>query len=578
MSEIVNFPANTQAEQRRLAREERQRTLDERARKEAETLEKRRALLDHARAAREKRPKMVRETERRRVASNLWELLDQFEMKPGGPSKADVLRESGISRQGDSTKRLPRFALKPGGKGKGLTKGVKTYVKIARKAAELAGEDQDDAELEILKGSSYLSDLSAIPIKSPDGRVAEIIAKGLMDVAARLDEKHGLRSYFDQCERQRLVPSEPGLDAPSFAVGSDSSFKNLPLDSDVPIDKSIWRCPRTYLGSVIAGPPVLVSARASMRYDGDLEDDWDPEGGRAVSDSERYFQHDLQVKCIPTFDIYIALSPSGAAGSTIPVLITSPVTRVKPASFFREGSLGSAIFDDRFTLGEYSGFPSPMTRQHKSRLNLISLSNDYVHEVETDRELVTPTLEADLYRPKNCFLLPRSSPGWVVQKLIVGHGKIPDQARPSSRELSIILVAASAENILNFLTKYMFFRHHESSHQDASPTGWTDERQREKGDFYFRPASEAQDDAQPTVASARTLLARLERWMRGDLVIPDGAGLVPGRLEDELDRCAEILVGASKSAMENAGKRLHEILVEPLKEPSADAEPIPDQT
>jgi hypothetical protein len=64
--------------------------------------------------------------------------------------------------------------------------------------------------------------------------------------------------------------------------------------------------------------------------------------------------------------------------------------------------------------------------------------------------------------------------------------------------------------------------------------------------------------------------------MCGDLVVPEGADIAPGKLEDELDRRAKALVSAAKAAGVEAAERLSTVLVEPAKEPAAGAETKPD--
>jgi hypothetical protein len=214
MSDVTRFPASPEAEQRLREREEAQRIQEGRAREEAARIRERQAKLEHARNACARRPKMVRETERKHVASNLWQLLEYFKNLPDGPRPADVLVAAKCSQNGDSTKRLPRYALRPNGDGKELVQKIEAYVKIARKAAELAKEDPDDAELRVLSGSSYLSNLPEVRPQDPDGEAAEMIAKGLMGIATRLGEKHDLRGYFAQCERQRITPSGSSGAAP----------------------------------------------------------------------------------------------------------------------------------------------------------------------------------------------------------------------------------------------------------------------------------------------------------------------------------------------------------------------------
>ena len=102
MSEIIPFPrrqaADTGAE-------------DEQKRKEDERVK--RARLIAVRANLRAQPRMAKFTDRKAIATNLYQILDRLE-RERGISKAKILHSAGQGGPGDSTKRLPRFALQPG--------------------------------------------------------------------------------------------------------------------------------------------------------------------------------------------------------------------------------------------------------------------------------------------------------------------------------------------------------------------------------------------------------------------------------------------------------------------------------
>src|SRR4051794_27911221 len=85
-------------------------------------------------------------SEQERVAENMWRILAEAERQ--GAVKVAVLHAGGAGNEGESTKRLERFALNPDldparkqTKAGRLTKGADKYLRIAEAAGRLAAGD-----------------------------------------------------------------------------------------------------------------------------------------------------------------------------------------------------------------------------------------------------------------------------------------------------------------------------------------------------------------------------------------------------------------------------------------------------
>src|SRR4051812_13616802 len=159
----------------------------------------RRELARRARETMESRPNLRRADERAVVARNLWDILSRVE-RERGITKAAVLQAARQGSEGDSTKRLPRFALRPGltdeerqRRTLKLTKGVKKYARIVAAAARLGRLSEDECLLDLLAGTSYGPNDDDPPDVEP---WCETLA-GLLNALGRavaLD--HDLAGYF----------------------------------------------------------------------------------------------------------------------------------------------------------------------------------------------------------------------------------------------------------------------------------------------------------------------------------------------------------------------------------------------
>lgn len=245
MSEVVPFP--------RPARIAEDRTASSSAFREQDAAERHR-LTRLARANIGRRP-YAEGLERVRIARNLWLLLDRVE-REHGVSKARVLHKAGQGGEGDSTKRLPRFALRPGlteeeyrARASKLNRAVKGYVAIAEAAADLAGSRRDDLLLELLNGSPYLTASGDTPDVEPwYDRLSELL--NLMGRVIARD--HDLAGYFAFVARHALTTEDAWI-----------SFK--PGTSDAPTPFSLVDGGTTLLDEVYPLLPKIFLAETEIR-------------------------------------------------------------------------------------------------------------------------------------------------------------------------------------------------------------------------------------------------------------------------------------------------------------------------
>jgi hypothetical protein len=642
MSDIIPFPAPADTEARMRRVEEVRREREEQARLDASRLEDRRMLLERARKARAERKKMSALTERRSVARNLWEILDRLEKIPNPIRKVDVLIAAGKAQEGDSTKHLERYALRPGlpeveeaKRSKRLVQAVRVYVEIARKAAELAGSDPDTAELEVLQGSRYLSDLPPERPDDPDARAADVIAEALRRMTDRLSQSFNLPQYFENCERHRLIPAETASEIKArfrpmyersrlipketsdteffFTAAETVSLKAVTLPHEIKIPSGLnsdflslgWslvgalkRCPCVYLGSVLAGKQFKAKAHGDIfQYYSDLEpvgaapkpprapsvEDYaaalknmsgdrqatllrgqlDPEFANTpeYQEAKQEFREaltaqqkppskpvpapvepapivplsghaELPVKCLLTWDLELILAPFGPAGTVIPVIVRRAMTRIKPAELVLlacPDAEAPIYFDPDITLGECPGHLAPGVSSWR-------LQADERVNIESPYHGHSGDNKAHDY----------------VRNLCVSEVDTPHQKN------QLDLQTASSEALAALAKLPPFFRYFEDQElrYPFIASFWTDERQ--NGEPHFVPDVFATQTSAPTVATEGTILARLERWMRGDL--EDQYSFDFATLEGELAHQVEKLVSACEAALTEAQRRLDLLL------------------
>lgn len=541
MSDIIPFPAPADTEARRRRVEEVRREREEQARLEASRLEDRRMLLERARKARAERKKMSALTERRSVARNLWEILDRLEKAPNPIRKVDVLIAAGKAQEGDSTKHLERYALRPGlpeveeaKRSKRLVQAVRVYVEIARKAAELAGSDPDTAELEVLQGSRYLSDLPPERPDDPDARAADVIAEALRRMTHRLSERHNLKSYFEKCERHCLVPDSANYswgeekNRPiNFIVQHGATLKRISLphetwqgDARSYEEDAMRRCPAVHIGTVIAGPEFIAVATPT------------PSRETESDKLSNNISEEFDVRCIPVLEINLTLGPFGPGSSICAVLLLSFKTKFKPpADFLDEHPYfdGCDIFGDGdYTYGEL-GFVHGHY-EHGEKFSSISQRARYVFE---NFQVIGAPLTSGTHR----------------------------NFRETTRKRERIMLPTGQEQLLTYLLLPVFFRYAEDHLQSVI---WSDQRFQFSSDDFVELLILQDEAPSPaaTVSAEGTLLSRLERWMRGDLLSLTDAENKKPSLEQELEDSIRRLVEGCDAAVTEAKNLLGSLLTD----------------
>lgn len=145
-------------------------------------------------------------TEQVRVAENMWRILEALERR--GFSKATVLREGGAGNDGDSTKRLARFALNPeldpakkAKKAADLTKGTSPYLRIAEAAGRLAERDEDAYVTNLFNGTRFAAAGDTALTEDFFVELSELIRT----VSAGVARKHDLQRVFQLADERRLA-------------------------------------------------------------------------------------------------------------------------------------------------------------------------------------------------------------------------------------------------------------------------------------------------------------------------------------------------------------------------------------
>lgn len=147
---------------------------------------------------------MNHEADRLLVAKSLFQLLKRFEQETGH-RKVDVIREANIGGEGDSTKRLEYLTIDPDTppsprRVAKLTRRLRNYKKLARKAAELARWQWPDVLADLCRGTSFFPD-------SEDPNLYPTHTKTLHTLLNTMGEwlrnKTAIDAYF---ERLRVLP------------------------------------------------------------------------------------------------------------------------------------------------------------------------------------------------------------------------------------------------------------------------------------------------------------------------------------------------------------------------------------
>jgi hypothetical protein len=135
-------------------------------------------------------------TDQKTVAEALYKLLQEIE-REHGVKKAQVMREAGLGGDGDSTKHLSRYAIKPDGNRARLRKRTGGYEKIAKAAAKLSARDESEVLVEVFGQASFWQKTGT---REPEPEFEELAdrLRYIMDAVAR---KHDLTAFFQDVKK-----------------------------------------------------------------------------------------------------------------------------------------------------------------------------------------------------------------------------------------------------------------------------------------------------------------------------------------------------------------------------------------
>jgi hypothetical protein len=490
----------------------------------------------------------------------------------------------------DSTKHLPRYALRPTVEAqldqpelreklnaklqKQLIQKIEPYKKLARTGAELAGEDPDEALFQLLSGTKYLSE-KVFPQKRDALalEVADALAEGLHTIAENFNSREDIVEYFTLTERQRLVPHPRVTKALLPRAGASLKPNSLPFRSrqiglEQPNDPiSLSRLPRVYVGSTLAADTWLDLAVGFVEG----TDDGIP----------FHEQIAFPVRCVPTWDIYIAIGPFGSGGRIVPILSLVARTRVRPAGDYTVDQWSDGPHDDDpqlpllwrwMTIGEFDGHErqTEVTLRGdriESHYDEIHFEDFVLSSPRADNEASLAELEAaaaDRNRqfwegPAACAVESEPSSSADADPS-VGDDSPPDASRPSDRastddvaetpkplpsadaepgnhgptaapqyrdlppadwgdfaDLHIELRSVSADELVDLFTRPTYQRW--TIVPPVPADLWTDERLGATAfdNHSLRDAASREVPGTPALAPEGTLLALLERWWRGEV-------------------------------------------------------------
>ena len=143
--------------------------------------------------------------EQERVAENMWRILAEAERQ--GAAKTVVLHAGGAGNEGDSTKRLERFAMNPGlepakrhAKSGRLTKGADKYLRIAEAAGRLVQGDTDAYVADLFNGTRFAAIGDTAVTEDVYVELADLVRTICIGVA----RKHDLQRVFRVCDERHL--------------------------------------------------------------------------------------------------------------------------------------------------------------------------------------------------------------------------------------------------------------------------------------------------------------------------------------------------------------------------------------
>lgn len=526
MNEIVRMPDDEEKRRRREVARQRNEEAEKRdERRRAEDVRNKRLRARRLQAVKDAfaaKPRIERVSDRRAIGRNMWAILDALERGDRAVRKAKVLQDAGHGRPEESTKRLPRFAIRPGlseedekRRAEKLTQRIAPYLKIVEQAASQAKRDVDDLLLELFQGTSYETAPEAIGDDDPDLEVAEQIVSRLQHDIDMMAQQYDLAGYFSKAERRRLV----FLDGRPVAH-EDGTLADVRLSFVLTshLETALSRCPCVYLGSVRLGEAVRATVFVTVPYIPGADDpDEQPEDFDGTST--------IAAEAFATMDVSLGIGPFGPDSSPRAFLLVQATTRVRCAEtvWDEEGEIALCIPGD--CLGEEPGFVTGGVP------GLDPYADDNL--APFDSVEFGLTTDAPWPEPQGWLQVDHDFP-WL------GGGSKVKAAADS------IVVPLSANSLRDFAAYPLFIRH---GRQWSIAPYAPDSRQ--SRDRWSQPPEDVPTHAEPVQATEGTLLAALERAMRGD----NGDEQRPNvRLRTAIEQCR----AAVEQCEEEARKKLED--------------------
>jgi hypothetical protein len=497
------------------------------------------ALLDHARSRLNDRPMIRTDAERRTIAHNIWDLLEEIEKGPRGITKARVMQAAKGSTREDSTKHLPRYALRPDPAGEArraqtLTKNAKKYLEIARAAARLAGLDPDDVELRVLEGTHYLSDPPTDVVEHDQGQRALRLELLLQDVAERVIQKCDLAQLIARMDERNWELRDGSRSAPMI-VGTRPTkglwpLYESPASRGQPALPDDWlaRYPRLHLGYVKV--PGKAASRMGWAYGQVTFTDED--GIATVRELQL-----LRVQCVPVLRVDLVLGRSRFAGQSRVAITATWTVWIKPF----EPILCRSRDGDEFelvslgeTLGELPGHalvpPFPGDEQERWLGHAWSVESEGLD------------WGAGVWRSDLVLLSDKSGFLWdaEITEAQIGKVEAPILRSGGAWAVPYVLGLATSAPILDEPRCYRHFDPHPNAlgfwtDERADGTSYRDHPLVANGERLPPHFLEPARFLEPVNAPEGSLYAFIERWLRGELKGQP-------RLEDALEAEARAFV------------------------------------
>ena len=364
MSEVIDFMSfRSQQEERDVLKTE-----------EAVNALQREERADVIRTRIRKRPKMKAMSDRLVAAQNLWNILDRVE-KDHKVRKARVFQEAGQGAAEESTKRLPKFAMRPNlppeeieRRKKILSQTTRHYLTIAEHAAILAGFSKHEYVEELVRGTGYERDVG-----EPDGIIFEPWVKNMAGMLNKIGEwinhRHDLEKYYDLLSGKWRFSFDPNLGRTEERrqYRYEGPFDLRPIssyDKKIPEGKLVFSHRLNHIPSIrLARISVTDDAMGSEEFSGCFY--FPGRDGRPTKDTIG-----IECKLETAIEFRLAMAPIGPNGHALPAIQKQIVT---------------TIYDrDRNWIGDFEGYPvdDPAARDEEGLYKYYSRKRDEWYEID----------------------------------------------------------------------------------------------------------------------------------------------------------------------------------------------------